>query len=322
MGQPPTGRLKSVPLREAWENEATEFTPWLAQEEHIKILGEELGLVLEVEAQERHVGPFRADILCKNTDDRDSLVLIENQLERTDHTHLGQLMTYASGLDAVAIIWIAKQFTEEHRATLDWLNEITDERFNFFGVELQLFRIGNSPVAPHFRVVSKPNNWSRSIGLIDRQLTPTKQMQLRFWTALKEHAENCGTSLRFQSPRPQNWTVLGIGRANFWIEATVKLSAGEVSAGVVLQTPATKADFRQLLSQKDAIEAEAGEPFVWREMPEKMQSRIELRRKAIPNDDSTWPETFGWFIAKLELIHRVFGPRVRDLTLADPDNEE
>ena len=319
MGQPPTGRLKSVPLREAWVNEATEFTPWLAQEEHIKILGDELGLVLEVEAQERHVGPFRADILCKNTDDRDSLVLIENQLERTDHTHLGQLLTYASGLDAVTIIWIAERFTEEHRATLDWLNEITDERFNFFGVEIQLFRIGSSPVAPHFLVASKPNNWSRRIR---RKFSPTEQMQLRFWTALKEHAEHCGTSLRFPAPQPQNWIVLGIGRAKFWIEATVKLRAGEVSAGVVLQTPATKADFRQFLSKKDVIEAEAGESFVWREMPEKMQSRIELRRKATPNDDSTWPEIFEWFIAKLELIHSVFGPRVRDLTLADPDNEE
>ena len=305
-------------------NEATEFTPWLAQEKHIKILGEELGLVLEVEAQERRVGPFRADILCKNTDDRDSLVLIENQLEQTDHTHLGQLLTYASGLDAVTIIWIAKQFTEEHRATLDWLNEITDERFNFFGVELQLFRIGNSPVAPHFRVASKPNNWSRNIRRIEKinELTPTRQLQLRFWTALKEYAENHGTSLRFQAPLGQNWANFGIGRTNFWIEATVKLNAGEVSAGVVLQTPATKADFRQFLSQKDAIEAEVGEPFVWREMPEKKQSRIELRRQATPNDDSTWPEIFEWFMTKLELIHRVFSPRVRDLTLADPDDEE
>ena len=323
MGQPPTGLLVSVPLREAWVNEATEFTPWLAQEEHIKILGDELGLVLEVEAQERHVGPFRADILCKNTDDRDSLVLIENQLERTDHTHLGQLLTYASGLDIVTIVWIAEQFTEEHRATLDWLNEITDESFNFFGVELQLFRIGNSPVAPHFRVVSKPNNWSRSISrrIESNELSPTRQMQLRFWTALKEYAENCGTSLRFQSPLPQNWTVLGIGRTNFWIEATVNSSAGEVSAQLVLRTRATKADFRQLLSQKDAIEAEAGEPLDWREMPERHSSRIELRRKATPNDDSTWPEIFEWFIAKLELIHRVFSPRVRDLILADPADE-
>ncbi|MDF1733853.1 MAG: hypothetical protein P1U37_01120, partial [Minwuia sp.] len=153
----PIGRLESVPLRNAWETEAMNFTPWLAQEDHLGILSDVLGLELELEAQEKAVGPFRADLLCKNVGS-DEWVLIENQLERTDHTHLGQLLTYASGLEAVTIIWIAARFTEEHRSTLDWLNRITDESFRFFGIEIELWRIGNSPVAPKFNVVSKPNN--------------------------------------------------------------------------------------------------------------------------------------------------------------------
>jgi len=124
----PLGRLSRVDLRDIWTSEASDFTPWLARPENIAVLSEALDIDLEVEAQERPVGPFRADILCKDTG-TDQWVLIENQLERTDHTHLGQLLTYASGLDAVTIVWIAANFTEEHRSTLDWLNKITNEGF-------------------------------------------------------------------------------------------------------------------------------------------------------------------------------------------------
>jgi hypothetical protein len=127
------------------------------------ILGEALGIDLELEAQEKNVGPFRADILCKDVD-TDAWVLIENQLERTDHTHLGQLLTYSAGLQAAVVVWIAAKFTGEHRAALDHLNEITDERYRFFGVEVELWQIGDSPPAPRFNLVSKPNDWSRAIG--------------------------------------------------------------------------------------------------------------------------------------------------------------
>ena len=130
----------------------------LAQSENMAELARTLDMDLEVEAQERAVGPFRADILCKDIS-TNRWVLIENQLERTDHTHLGQLLTYASGLEAVTIVWIAARFTEEHRSTLDWLNKITDESFRFFGLEVELWRIGDSPAAPKFNVVSKPNDF-------------------------------------------------------------------------------------------------------------------------------------------------------------------
>ncbi len=136
------GRLERVELRQVWPHEATAFTPWLAQPENLKLLGDKIGIDLELEAQEANVGPFRADILCKDTL-TNQWVLIENQLERTDHTHLGQLLTYAAGLKAVTIVWIANRFTSEHRAALDWLNEITDSGFNFFGLEVELWRIGD-----------------------------------------------------------------------------------------------------------------------------------------------------------------------------------
>ena len=148
------GRLEKVELRDVWETEDRDFTPWLAKEEHLELLGEVIGIELELEAQEKDVGPFRADILCKNTaDESESWVLIENQIEKTDHKHLGQLMPYAAGLQAATIVWVASRFTEEHRAALDWLNKITDDDFKFFGLEVELWKIGNSPAAPKFNRV-------------------------------------------------------------------------------------------------------------------------------------------------------------------------
>src|SRR6478736_369897 len=156
------GRLEKVDLRQFWVKEHIDFTPWLARQENLKLLGETIGIELECEAQEKDVGLFRADILCKDSAN-ETWVLIENQLERTNHAHLGQLLTYASGLEAVTIIWIAARFTEEHRSTLDWLNKITDDSFRFFGLEVEFWRIGYSPAAPKFNIISKPNDWSHSV---------------------------------------------------------------------------------------------------------------------------------------------------------------
>ena len=158
----PLGKLQKVDIKTVWKTEYNHFTPWLAKEENIAILGEELKIDLEVIEMEESVGPFRADILCKDTG-TDKYVIIENQFGKTDHTHLRQIMTYASGLDAFTVIWIAENFTEEHRAALDWLNNITDENIEFFGIEIELFKIGESSPAPMFNMVSKPNTWSKSI---------------------------------------------------------------------------------------------------------------------------------------------------------------
>ena len=204
---PELGRLRPVDLRDVWRKEDQDFTPWLAEDENITVLGETLGMELEVEAQEKDVGPFRADILCRdaNSTDHDALVLIENQLERTDHSHLGQLLTYAAGLHTVTIIWIAQRFTDEHRAALDWLNEITDERFRFFGLEVELWRIGDSPAAPKFNIVSKPNEWARSAGEGVRRVARGEVSELRlhyqrYWTKLAAFLEARISPLSIKTP--------------------------------------------------------------------------------------------------------------------------
>lgn len=134
-------RLQQLDVRNAWVNEASEFTPWLARQENLDLLGETLGLSLEPESVEQEVGSFRADIVCRDTN-VESTVLIENQLVSSDHDHLGKLLTYAAGLNAKTVIWVVTQIRDEHRAALDWLNAITPDDYRFFGLEIELWRIG------------------------------------------------------------------------------------------------------------------------------------------------------------------------------------
>src|ERR1051326_1306671 len=212
------GRLERLELRDIRLSEASDFTPWLAQKENLDILGETLAIDLELEAQERAVGPFRADILCKDIG-TDRWVLIENQLKRTDHSHLGQLLTYASGLEAVTIVWISARFTDEHRSTLDWLNRITDDRFRFFGLEVELWRIGTSSPAPKFNVVSKPNDWSQSVAqaarvIDDSELSETRVVQKAYWGALNAVLNAAGGLVSGnRKPQPQAWMQFPIGRS-------------------------------------------------------------------------------------------------------------
>jgi len=329
------GRLEKVDLRKAWDSESSDFTPWLAQAENIKLLGEAIGMELEVEAQEKDVGPFRADILCKDTG-TDAWVLVENQLERTDHGHLGQLMTYAAGLDAVSIVWIAQRFTEEHRAALDWLNKITDDRINFFGLEVELWRIGGSPMAPKFNVVSKPNSFSRSVSEEANRaktsaLTETKRLQLEFWQSFREYLDEQGSKLKSTKPLPQHWMSFAIGRSGFhlsaiastWDSESGNYEKGEIRAQLIISDESASQYFEQLEARRHEIEGELGEPLTWHSPADARRRSVFLRRTADLHNHSGWPDLNSWLKTKLEALHRVFGPRVRVLTLTQllPEGE-
>ena len=263
------GKLEKIELRDVWMSESSHFTPWLALEDNLLTLGETLGLELELEAQEKAVGPFRADILCKDIA-TNAWVLIENQLERTDHSHLGQLLTYASGLEAVTIVWIAGRFTEEHRSTLDWLNRITDETFRFFGVEVELWRIGASPAAPRFNIVSKPNNWNKLVtqaarAIDESELSDTKSLQLDYWAALGNLLmENGGPLARERKPQPQSWMSYSVGRSGFGINASMSRPKQQVRAELYISNPDAKAYFHLLHEQRPEIEAQLGYSLEWK----------------------------------------------------------
>lgn len=313
------GKLVKIDLRDIWLSESSDFTPWLAREENLLTLGETLGLELELEAQERAVGPFRADILCKDIG-TNAWVLIENQLERTDHSHLGQLLTYASGLEAVTIVWIAARFTEEHRSTLDWLNRITDETFRFFGVEVELWRIGDSAAAPRFNIVSKPNNWSKMVNqaaraIDDAELTTTKALQLAYWTAFGLTLVARGGPLaRERKAQPQSWMSYSIGRTGFGVNASMARPKQQIRAELYMSSPSAKAWFYLLHSQKAEIEADLGYKVDWEELPEGRDTRISIAlNNTDPEDESDWPRQHEWLAARLSEFHRVFVTRVKQL---------
>ncbi|MGA7686740.1 MAG: hypothetical protein WCC32_08595 [Terriglobales bacterium] len=219
------GSIERVDLRTIWTTEAEHFTPWLAQPENLEKLGETLGIDLELEAREKDVGPFRADILCKNTAENDSWVVIENQIEKTDHRHLGQLLTYASGLRASTIVWISAEFCEEHRAALDWLNQMANKSARFFGLEIELWRIGDSPAAPRFNVVCKPNDWETTVRqaaetLTAEEGTPSQNLRIKYWTAFRSYLQEHNSKLRPQKPSRDIGITSGSVRA--WRIRTLK----------------------------------------------------------------------------------------------------
>ena len=316
MSEPPLGRLERVEPREVWKAEDQDFTPWLAK--NITILAETLGLELETEAQEKKVGLFRADILCKEVGS-DAWVLIENQLERTDHTHLGQLMTYAAGLDAVTVIWIAASFTDEHRATLDWLNGITDERFRFFGLEVELWRIGESPPAPKFNIVSKPNDWSRSIAraAADVELSETRTRQKEYWGALFQVLnDEKGPVSGNREPKPYYWVGFSVGRKGFSLAASMARLKNRIKTELYITGNDAKAFFGLLKRQKDEIEKELGYHPEWQEFKHS-GGIVNYFDDVDPMDEADWPRQHKWLAEHLNAMHRVFAPRVKDL---DPDD--
>ena len=316
------GRLERIELREIWEREDQDFTPWLAEEESLSILGKTFNMELQLDAQEKAVGSFSADILCTNTDDN-SKVLIENQLEKTNHTHLGQLLTYAAGLHTVSIVWIARQFTDEHRATLDWLNEITDTQFRFFGLEVELWRIGTSDPAPKFNIISKPNDWSRSISQAVRNtanqtLSELQKLQLQYWESLKEFGERQSKILRFQSPRAQHWYNFGIGRTDAKLVALVNSRTSRITVGFESFGDTGKAFFDLLHKDKEEIEQELGFALDWHRLDNKKASAIWYSKDGDIWRTKQWEEEFHkWMIAHLEALDKVLRPRVKSLDLSE-----
>lgn len=315
------GQLESVDLRSVWGDEARDFTPWLARKDNLSALAESIGMELEFEEQEASVGPFAADILCKNIAD-DSWVLIENQIERTDHRHLGQIMTYAAGLDAKTIIWVAQKFTEEHRAALDWLNENTIEGLSFFGLEVEVWRIGNSLPAPKFNVICKPNDWTREVKThsgAGATLSDTRRRQLEFWSSFEEWAKS-NTDLRLQKALPQGWIASTIGRAYFHVNGVISTwnsvlqkEAPQVRVELYLNSKEAKEQFARLLESKAELDSKFDLPLVWHNPEGNKSAKIYVASDLDFTDKLKWPTTFEWLAKYMKEFRNVFGPVVQSL---------
>ena len=304
------GRIERVDLRSIWLKESVHFTPWLAEAENLALLGEALKIELELEAQEKQVGPFRADILCKDTAN-ETWVLIENQIEQTDHTHLGQLLTYAAGLQAVSIVWVSTKFAEEHKNALDWLNSITNEAVRFFGVEVELWRINDSVAAPRFNVVCRPNDWGKAVQQGAASLaaaSPTEQLRIRYWSEFRKHLQENKSRLRPQKPAPNHWYSFGIGTSLAHLSALLNTKEGKIEVELNITSDTAKAIYAGLLTRKPEIEASIGGELDWRELPESKTCRILLSNFVDPRDEKDWLQQFAWLQVTLEKFDQTFRP--------------
>jgi len=318
MTNPLLGRLTRIEdLRDVWKREDTDFTPWLAEEANISVLGDTIRMDLEVEATEKNVGRLRADIVARNTLDG-SRVLIENQLEVTDHNHLGQLMTYSAGEEAVSIIWIAKRFTDEHRAALDWLNRMTAEGLNFFGLEMELWRIGASAIAPKFNIVSQPNEWVKTVRLAGSgEMTNIQRLHFDFWAQFQDFMSAQNSKVRVGKPNKDHWKVFPIGRTRFGLNATNGMRDGYSTASMCFYESDAKAHYFLI---RDRHEEEINEIFgdvVWDELPDRIESRITVRRDISPADPKVWPELNEWYRGSLEKLDDYFRPKVKTLDASE-----
>lgn len=313
-------RLEPVELRNFWKDEAGDFTPWLAEEENLNLLAETLNMELEFEDLEVNVGEgsFRADILCRNREDE--RVLIENQLERTDHSHLGQILTYASGLDAQTVIWVAKEFRDEHRAALDWLNEITAQDCSFFGVEIKLWKIGDSPLAPEFNVVCKPNDWSR------RQRPSTSKnpsdldlLRRKYWDQFVDYLEDQNSPLlKFKSKRkPTTYIHFGLGKSGMQIYAARK-KGQDVRVSLWLSGENALAHLK-LLKETNLNGLGDQDRLQFKEYRKSAEIALQDDQAAPLEDEADWPRQFEWLAATLERFDEVFRPLIDDI---DPEDWE
>lgn len=279
------GRLQSVPLRELWRGEASHFTPWLAEEDNLALLGESLGLRLELRAVEKQIGSFVADIVAEDLE-RNSTVLIENQLEPTDHRHLGQVMTYAAGLNAQTIVWISQTVREEHRAAIDWLNEISGTHFRFFAIEIQAWTISGGVAAPQFHIVSKPNDWSKraftSAETQSQELNANQLAWRRYWQGLIDCSGSRLPGLANRAAYKGNWQTVETRRMSptAYVEFNTSSPKDGLRVEAYLGGPQAKLVFAELASHRSEIEGKFGGKLKWEELPAGQDSRIAFYKHA------------------------------------------
>ena len=304
------GAIEKVELATIWPNEATDFTPWL--EENIAMLGDALGMDLAVRGREAPVGAFHLDLLANDGSGR--TVVIENQLRPTDHSHLGQLLTYMAGFDANVIVWIASEFRDEHAEALSLLNRRTGEDTEFFGVEIQLWRIGESLPGPHFNLVAVPNEWSKQP---DRNVTePVSERNERYRDFFQGLIDTLREKHHFTKARkasPTNWYAFSTGYG------LVKYGANFAMGGrarIELYIDSSERDWNKKLfdhfnGHQTDFESELGGPLEWERLDERKASRIAIVREGSIDDDAdTLSEIHDWMVDRLLKFRDVFGPRL------------
>ncbi len=316
--------LVPYPLRKIWPDEARNFTPWLAEASNLTRLGGALGIgSLEFEKREFTVGPFSLDILAR--DPFGNRVVIENQLEPSDHDHLGKALTYLAGSGGgLAVVWIAAEIRGPHRAALNWLNAHTPPQMHFFGVEVSAWTINGSEPGTHFQVVVRPDNVRRTGRRIAGQGALTdEQIGLQvYWSAFRDFlvAHEAQHWVRSELPR-SGWWGRNLGRPGCNLYAVVKPKVATI--GILLEIEGHNEAVQALSLEQAALEAAIGEPLKWTRAAVRHQISVERTGVSI-NDELSWPEQHAWLLARMERFRITFKDRIAafpEATDAEPTEE-
>ena len=278
------GKLKEVDIRELWKHEQYDFSEWLSKKENIENLNEILGLTLIDISKETYVGSYRCDLFAKD-ETTGIKVIIENQLEISNHDHLGKIITYASGLDAKVVVWIVKEAREEHRSAIEWLNNNTNSNVNFFLIEIHAYRIGESDPAPMFQVIEQPNDFIKNNKSTNRDesMNKSQSQRIEFWNQFNNVVIERGKPFNIRKATTDHWYNVAIGTSEAHIDIT--LVNKDSLIGVELYITDNKELFDKLFEKKDIIEKDLGFKLDWRRLDNSKASRIFYSIKGLNFDD-------------------------------------
>lgn len=301
------GRLAVVPARDVWRHEALDFTPWLLQ--NVDVLSDLLGMDLVLEGAEHPVGGFSLDLIGHDEATGET-VIVENQLETSDHTHLGQIITYAAGTEPTTIVWITTGFRPEHRAAIDWLNQRTDDRTRVFGVAINVVRIGDSEPAPNFELVAQPNDWEKQVKKATAAAGTSEKSALfaEFWEGVLEKIRASNPMWTRAKTSNQSFVDCGLGTSG------IVVSMCWYKSGLVEQVYFNHQDgalnlarFEWLYERRETFEAALGEPLEWDEMSGRKGARIMLQSPFTDlTDRPQWATATDWLISKQSLLRKAY----------------
>ncbi len=266
------GKLKEIDIRKVWAHEQYDFSKWLASEENIKELSDTLGLSLTNIETEKFVGSYRCDILCQD-EITGKNVLIENQLEPTNHDHLGKIITYASGLDASVVVWIVAEARSEHASAIEWLNKHTDDDVSFFLIEVHAYTIGDSEPAPQFRIIEQPNDFAKQVKSIAKgsgELNESQTCRLEFWNQFNDVLDSRGKPFNKRKATTDHWYNVALGSSQCYLSIDLVNKQHKIRIG--LWIPDNKELFDDLFSKKDLIEKDLGFSLDWDRLDDKKAS--------------------------------------------------
>lgn len=294
--------IREYNLRSVWPHEASNFTKWLIKPENLKLLSDTINIQIEYEENESRIGDFRADIYAKEYTTGKNII-IENQLEDTDHEHLGKIITYASGKEASIIIWIVKYARDEFKKSIEWLNNHTDEQTMFFLLEIELWKIENSKLAPKFNIVESPNNWAKQQKINDN-LSDKEILNLNFWSEFKDYCENNEDTRRiftFRTPQPHYWYDLAVGKGNIFIRLTMSIQKKEITSGIYIKN---SGDLNDILDDKKLdFESEIKTNLTINKG--NFDTRIFARNNIDVTDTKNWQDCFKWLSEKSLIFYKL-----------------